>query len=99
MKDKLLNKLVTEEIKQTSNKTVEASATASASPSPRRKIEFIPFRDSSVLNIKKPNIEFGLNRFKWFKFDVSKDTSLKGLLLRFTKSTSRKDFIINFWFN
>ena len=98
MKDKLPNKLVTDEIKQTSNKIVEASPIGSASPSSRKKIELIPFRDSAIDKITKTNTEFGASRFKWFKFDVSKDTSLKGLLLRFTRSTSRRDFIINFWF-
>ena len=98
MKDKLPNKLVTDEIKQTSNKIVEASPIGSASPSSRKKIELIPFRDSAIDKITKTNTEFGASRFKWFKFDVSKDTSLKGLLLRFTRSTSRRDFIINVWF-
>ena len=62
------------------------------------KRELIPFRDSAIDKITKTNTEFGANIYKWFKFDVSKDTSLKGLLLRFAKSTKNKVFIINFWF-
>jgi len=64
----------------------------------RKKIESLPFRDSSIESIKKTNTEFGSAIYKWFKFDVSKDTSLKGLLLRFAKSTGNKVFVINFWY-
>jgi len=99
MKDKLLNKLVTEEIKQTSNKTVEASATASASPGSRKKRTLLSFRDSAVEKIKNIDISFGASRFKEFKFDVSKGTSLKGLLLRVSRDTGRKDFTMSIWFN
>ena len=94
MKDKHSNKLVTDEIKQTCNKAdkiVEASPSGSASPGSRKKIELIPFRDSAVDRITKTNTEFGASIYKWFKFDVSKDTSLKGLLLRFAKSTKNKN--------
>ena len=101
MKDKHSNKLVTDEIKQTCNKTdkiVEASPSGSASPGSKSKTQLIDFRDSSIQAIKKTNIEFGPKRFKWFKFNVSKGSSLKGLLLRFAKNTDRKDFIISFWF-
>ncbi len=54
------------------------------------KRELIPFRDSSIEAIKKTNIDFKGKRFKEFKFDVSKGSSLKGLLLRFSFKTERK---------
>ena len=54
----------------------------------------IPFRDSAIENIKKTNTDFGTKRFKKFKFDVSKGTSLKGLLLRFSNTTSHTCFCI-----
>jgi len=98
MKDKLPKELVKEEIKQTSKQEGSASPSGSASPGSRKKIELILFRDSAVDKITKTNTEFGASIYKWFKFDVSKDTSLKGLLLRFAKSTKNKVFIINFWF-
>ena len=66
MKDKHSNKLVTDEIKQTCNKTVEASPSGSASPGSKSKTQLIDFRDSSIQAIKKTNIEFGPKRFKWF---------------------------------
>ena len=59
MKDKLLNKLVTEEIKQTSNKTVEASPSGSASPRPKKKRSLLAFRDSAIDKITRTNTEFG----------------------------------------
>ena len=98
MEEKLHDKLETKGIKQTGNKTVEGSAVASPSPGSRSKIQQIDFKDSAILGIKKTNTEFGLRRFKWFKFNVSKGTSLKGLLLRFARNTERKDFVIHFWF-
>jgi len=81
--NKLDNKHATEEIKQTRNK---------------RKRELIPFRDSAIEKISKTNIDFELKRFKEFKFDVSKGSSLKGLLLRISRRTGRKDFTIDIWF-
>ncbi len=80
MKEKLDNKLGTEEITQTGNKRTS-----------------LPFRDSAIENVKKANIEFGTRLFKLYKFDVSKGTSLKGLLLRFARNTERKDFILDIW--
>ena len=98
MKKKLQNKLQTNEIKQTTNKIVEASPIGSASPGSRNKTPLIPFRDSSIQLIKKTDISFGTKRFKWFKFDVSKGSSLKGIYLRISKSSDKKDFVIYFWF-
>ena len=65
----------------------------------RNKRTIIPFRDSAIDKITKTNTDFNLKRFKEFKFDVSKGSSLKGLLLRFSKDTARKDFVLNYWFN
>ena len=39
----------------------------------------------------------GLVGLKEFRFDVSKGTSLKGLLLRFSKTSGRKDFTMDIW--
>ena len=64
----------------------------------RNKRPIIPFRDSAIDRIKKTDTEFGRKRFKEFKFNISKGTSLKGLLLRFSKATERKDFTMSFWF-
>ena len=64
----------------------------------RNKRELIPFRDSAIEKISKTNIDFQLKRFKEFKFDVSKGSSLKGLLLRISNRTGRKDFTIDVWF-
>ena len=84
MKDKLDNKLGTNEITQTGNKEGSASPIGSASPRSRIKRTLLPFRDSAIEKINRLNIEFGASRFKEFRFDVSKGTSLKGLLLRFS---------------
>ena len=100
MKDKHSNKLVTDEIKQTCNKTdkiVEASPSGSASPGPWKKRPLIAFKDNAIERIKKIDIAFGTSRFKEFKFDVSKGTSLKGLLLRLSRRTGRKDFTMDIW--
>ena len=64
----------------------------------RNKRELISFRDSAIEKISKTNIDFELKRFKEFKFDVSKGSSLKGLLLRISRRTGRKDFTIDIWF-
>jgi len=63
------------------------------------KREVIPFRDSAIEKITKTNTKFNLKRFKEFKFDVSKGSSLKGLVLRFSKATEQKAIVLNFWFN
>ena len=63
------------------------------------KREVIPFRDSAIEKISKTNTDFNLKRFKLFKFDVSKGSSLKGLILRFSRATNQKAIVLNFWFN
>jgi len=63
------------------------------------KREVIPFRDSAIEKISKTNTDFNLKRFKEFKFDVSKGSSLKGLVLRFSRATNQKAIVLNFWFN
>ena len=96
-KEKLANELATEEITQTGNKKGSASPIGSASPRSRNKRTLLPFRDSAIEKINRLNIEFGASRFKEFRFDVSKGTSLKGLLLRFSKTSGRKDFTMDIW--
>ena len=81
--EKLYNRLATTSIKQTGNK--------------RNKRPLIPFRDSAIEKISKTNIDFELKRFKEFRFDVSKGSSLKGLLLRFSRDTERKYFTMDIW--
>ena len=63
----------------------------------RNKREIMSFRDSAIEKISIKNLNFGSKRFKQFKFDVSKGSSLKGLLLRISK-TGRKYFIMDIWF-
>ena len=65
----------------------------------RNKRELIPFKDSAIEKTSIKSLNFGLKRFKEFKFDVSKGSSLKGLLLRISKTTGRKDFTIDIWFS
>ena len=90
MKDKLPKELVKEEIKQTSKQEGSASPSGSASPRSRKKRALLPFRDTSIEKLIKTNIEFEGKRFKWFKFDVPKGSSLKGLQLRFYRNTEIK---------
>ena len=99
MNKKLHNELQTNEIKQTTNKKGSASPSGSASPGSRQKTPLIPFRDSSIQAIKKIDISFGARRFKWFKFDVSKGSSLKGMYLRVSRASGKKDYVIYLWFN
>jgi integrase len=99
MNKKLDNKLATNEITQTRNKEGSASPIGSASPRSRQKRSLLAFRDSAIERIKNIDIAFGASRFKEFKFDVSKGTSLKGLLLRVSRDTGRKDFTMSIWFN
>ena len=65
----------------------------------RNKRTLIPFRDSAIDKITKTNTDFDLKRFRLFKFDVPKGSSLKGLNLRVSKDTGAKYFIMSFWFN
>ena len=98
MNKKLSDKLATEEINQTSNKEGSASAPLEASPGSRQQRPLIAFKDSAIEKIKKIDIEFGKSRFKEFKFDVSKGTSLKGLFLRISRRTGRRDFMLSVWY-
>ena len=59
----------------------------------------LPFKDRSIGELKKTDITFGKSRFKWFKFDVPKGSSLKGLNLRVSRETGSKYFVLQFWFN
>jgi integrase len=65
----------------------------------RNKRTLITFRDSTIEKITKANTDFNLKRFRLFKFDVPKGSSLKGLTLRVSKDTGAKYFILSFWFN
>ena len=57
----------------------------------------LPFRDSAIDKITKQSTDFEGKRFKEFRFDVSKGTSLKGLLLRLSKNTEKKFFTMQIW--
>jgi len=96
MNKKLDNKLAKQEINQTSEKKGSATTSLVASPGSRQKRSIVAFRDSAIERIKKIDIAFGGKSFKEFKFDVSKGTSLKGLLLRVSRRTGRKDFYLSF---
>ena len=65
----------------------------------RSQREKISFRDSQIDKIKKLDTDFENRKFKAFKFDVPKGSSLKGLQLRFYKKTEIKNFVLSFWFN
>ena len=94
---KLDNKLAKDPIKQTGNEVGSASASLEASPGSWKKRPVIAFKDSAIERIKKIDIAFGNSGFKEFKFNVSKGTSLKGLLLRLSRRTGRKDFTMDIW--
>ena len=64
-----------------------------------RKRTTIPFRDSAIDKITTTNTIFGSRKFKSYKFDVPKGSSLKGLQLRYSRGTETKKFIMSFWFN
>ena len=63
------------------------------------KKKIIPFRDSAIDKLQKQNIEFGSTRQLLFKFDVPKGSSLKGLNMRVSRSTGKRDFVLSIWFN
>ena len=90
MNKKLYDKLVSEEIKQTSIGEGSASPIGSASPRSRQKRSLLAFRDSAIDKITKTSTQFGARRLKDFNFDVSKGSSLKGLQLRFYRQTGKK---------
>ena len=57
----------------------------------RNKREIMSFRDSAIEKISIKSLNFGFKRFRQFKFNVSKGSSLKGLFLR-VSNTGRKRF-------
>ena len=65
----------------------------------RNKRETIPFRDSAISKLNRGNTEFYSKRFKEYKFDVPKGSSLKGLMLRFSFNTQTKSFVLGYWYN
>ena len=99
MNKKLDTKLDLKEIKQTRHKSVEASPIGSASPGSRNERPLLAFRDSVIDKITKTNTDFLASKFKAYKFDVPKGSSLKGLQLRFYRNTEIKNFVLSLWFN
>ena len=65
----------------------------------RHKRETINFRDSTIDKITKTSTDFEGRKFKAYKFNVPKGSSLKGLQLRFYKNTQIKNFVLSIWFN
>jgi len=101
MNKKLVSKLDSNEIIQTRHKSVEASATASASPGSRVKVEPIRFKEEVINKIKKSDYVFGQQRYLYIPFKVSKDTHQRGLKLKIAKGGigTTKTFFVQFWFN
>lgn len=64
----------------------------------RNKWEVITFRDSAIEEISIMNLNFGPKSSKEFKFDVSKNSSLKVLLLRLSRRVGSKNFTTDTWF-
>ena len=62
-----------------------------------RKEPYYLSENGGIERIQKIDINFGVSRFKEFKFDVSKRTSVKGLIPRVSKRTGRKDFTMDTW--
>ena len=60
----------------------------------RNKREIMSFRDSAIEKISIKNLNFGSKRFRQFKFNVSKGSSLKGLLLRVSKSGRKENYFL-----
>jgi len=65
----------------------------------RTKRPIIPFKDNAISKITRSNTNFGTKKYVSFNFDVSKGSSLKGLMLKFYKQTEKKSFVLSFWFN
>ena len=65
----------------------------------RTKRPIIPFKDNAISKIRRSNTNFGTKKYISFNFDVSKGSSLKGLMLKFYKQTEKKSFVLSFWFN
>ena len=59
----------------------------------------IPFRDSAIDKISRATTAFGSKKYIGYNFDVSKGSSLKGLMLKFYKQSQKKSFVLSFWFN
>src|SRR5210317_897577 len=64
----------------------------------RTKRPIIPFKDNAISKIARSNTNFGTKKYISFNFDVSKGSSLKGLMLKFYKQTEKKSFVLSFWF-
>ena len=84
MTEKLDDKLELNEIKQTRT---------GRTPRP-----VIPFRDSAIDKIRRATTAFGPKKYIGYNFDVSKGSSLKGLMLKFYKQSQKKSFVLSFWF-
>ena len=65
----------------------------------RSKRPTIHFRDSAIDKLIKTNTAFENKKFKAYKFDVPKGSSLKGLQLRFYRNTEIKNFVLSLWLN
>ena len=72
--------------------TVEIKQTRSKRPT-------ISFRDSAIDKLTKNNTTFDKKKFNTYKFDVPKGSSLKGLQLRFYRTTGVKNFVLSLWVN
>jgi integrase len=59
----------------------------------------ISFRDSAIDKISRATTAFGPKKYIGYNFDVSKGSSLKGLMLKFYKQSQKKSFVLSFWFN
>ena len=104
MNKKLETELETSTIKQTRDKTVEASPIGSAPPGSRVKIEPIRFKQDAVNKVRKENYTFGEKRFLFIPFKVSKDSHQRGVFLKILKGKSgekdtHKIYHVRFWFN
>ena len=103
MKEKLGTKLDDTAIKQTRDRTVEASATASAPPGSGNRIEPIRFKQEIVNRVKKSDYAFGNKKHLFIPFKVSKDSHQKGLKLKILRGKSgdkftEKVYYVQFWF-
>jgi hypothetical protein len=56
----------------------------------RNKRKKISFRDSAISKLTRSNTEFENKKYVACNFDVSKGSSLKGLMLKFYKQTEKK---------
>ena len=65
----------------------------------RSKRPTISFTDSAIDKLTKNNTTFDNKKFNAYKFDVPKGSSLKGLRLRFYRTTGVKNFVLSIWIN